>query len=118
MFKGNADLVLDHHTAATGGGFTFFIFADLTKPDAKRMAELYPVQQIKNDPGYPGTLETAFVKAGIPAITLELGGPRSYMLPGSSNDGKGQPSQSNAVSHGCVPTRHRNINVINTGRQA
>jgi predicted deacylase len=78
VFKGNTDLVLDHHTAATGGGFTFFIFADLTKPDNKRMAELFPVQQIKNDPGYPGTLETAFVKAGIPAITLELGGPRSY----------------------------------------
>jgi len=45
-----------------------------------------------------------------------LGGKRSYMLGASANDGKGQPSQSNAVSHGCVPTRHRNINVINTGR--
>jgi TldD protein len=47
-----------------------------------------------------------------------LGGRRSYMLGGSNNDGKGQPSQSNAVSHGCVPTRHRQINVINTGRKA
>jgi TldD protein len=47
-----------------------------------------------------------------------LGGKRSYMLGGSNNDGKGQPSQSNAVSHGCVPTRHRQINVINTGRKA
>jgi TldD protein len=47
-----------------------------------------------------------------------LGGPRSYFLGGSPNDGKGQPSQSNAVSHGCVPTRHRGINVINTGRTA
>ncbi|HEX5581984.1 MAG TPA: TldD/PmbA family protein [Gemmatimonadaceae bacterium] len=47
-----------------------------------------------------------------------LGGPRSYLLCGSSSDGKGQPSQSNAVSHGCVPTRHRQINVINTGRTA
>ena len=47
-----------------------------------------------------------------------LGGRRSYFLGGSSNDGKGQPSQSNAVSHGCVPTRHRQINVINTGRTA
>jgi len=40
------------------------------------------------------------------------------MLGSAANDGKGQPSQSNAVSHGCVPTRHRNINVINTGRTA
>jgi TldD protein len=47
-----------------------------------------------------------------------IGGQRSYELGGAFNDGKGQPSQSNAVSHGCVPTRHRNINVINTGRNA
>ncbi|HEU4564865.1 MAG TPA: TldD/PmbA family protein [Gemmatimonadaceae bacterium] len=47
-----------------------------------------------------------------------LGGKKSYMLGGAFNDGKGQPSQSNAVSHGCVPTRHRQINVINTGRKA
>ena len=45
-----------------------------------------------------------------------LGGPRSYALNGSFNDGKGQPSQSNAVSHGCPPARFRNVNVINTGR--
>ncbi len=47
-----------------------------------------------------------------------IGGKASYMLGGAFGDGKGQPSQSNAVSHGCVPTRHRNINVINTGRKA
>ncbi|HEV2146707.1 MAG TPA: TldD/PmbA family protein [Longimicrobiaceae bacterium] len=47
-----------------------------------------------------------------------LGGKSSYFLGGSFFDGKGQPSQSNAVSHGCVPTRHRKINVINTGRRA
>ena len=32
------------------------------------------------------------------------------------SDGKGQPSQSNAVSHGCPPARFRKVNVINTGR--
>jgi TldD protein len=46
-----------------------------------------------------------------------LGGKKSYQLGGAFNDGKGQPAQSNAVSHGCVPTRHKQINVINTGRQ-
>ena len=30
--------------------------------------------------------------------------------------GKGEPPQSNAVSHGCSPARFRDINVINTGR--
>jgi TldD protein len=47
-----------------------------------------------------------------------LGGAKSYELGGAFNDGKGQPSQSNAVSHGCVPSRFRNANVINTGRKA
>ena len=32
-------------------------------------------------------------------------------------EGKGEPPQSNAVSHGCSPSRFRSINVINTGRQ-
>jgi TldD protein len=47
-----------------------------------------------------------------------IGGAKSYQLGGAFNDGKGQPSQSNAVSHGCVPSRFRNVNVINTGRKA
>jgi TldD protein len=47
-----------------------------------------------------------------------IGGKSSYWLWGAFGDAKGQPSQSNAISHGCVPTRHRQINIINTGRQA
>jgi TldD protein len=47
-----------------------------------------------------------------------IGGQSSYFLGGAFNDGKGQPSQSNAVSHGCVPSRFKQINVINTGRKA
>jgi len=47
-----------------------------------------------------------------------IGGKKSYELGGSFFDGKGQPGQINAVSHGCVPSRFRNINVINTGRKA
>jgi TldD protein len=45
-----------------------------------------------------------------------LGGRSGYFVGGSFNDGKGQPSQSNAVSHGCPPARFRKVNVINTGR--
>jgi TldD protein len=45
-----------------------------------------------------------------------LGGKKSYELGGTFNDGKGQPGQANAVSHGCPPSRFRNINVVNTGR--
>jgi TldD protein len=45
-----------------------------------------------------------------------IGGKASYELGGSFFDGKGQPSQSNAVSHGSPPARFRQVNVINTGR--
>ncbi len=40
-----------------------------------------------------------------------------YYLGGSFNDGKGEPGQSNAVSHGCTPARFRQINILNTGRK-
>ncbi|CAN5836078.1 TldD/PmbA family protein [soil metagenome] len=44
-----------------------------------------------------------------------VGGPSTYQLGGTFNDGKGQPSQSNAVSHGCPAARFRNVSVIRTG---
>ena len=44
-----------------------------------------------------------------------IGGKSSYELGGTFNDGKGQPGQANAVSHGCPPCRFKDINVINTG---
>jgi TldD protein len=47
-----------------------------------------------------------------------IGGRSSYELGGTFNDGKGQPSQSNAVSHGCPAARFRQVNVINTGSQS
>lgn len=43
-----------------------------------------------------------------------LGGPSTYRLPGTFRDGKGQPGQINAVSHGCPVARFRQINVLNT----
>lgn len=43
-----------------------------------------------------------------------LGGAREWRLGGSFGDGKGEPAQSNAVSHGCPPARFRSVNIINT----
>ncbi len=40
-----------------------------------------------------------------------------YYVGGSFYDGKGEPGQVNAVSHGCCPSRFRQINVLNTGRK-
>ena len=47
-----------------------------------------------------------------------IGGPRSYFLGGAFGDAKGQPGQSNAISHGCVPSRFHQVNILNTGRRA
>jgi TldD protein len=46
-----------------------------------------------------------------------IGGPRSYELGGAFGDGKGQPSQSSAVSHGSPTSRFNGVNVINTARK-
>jgi uncharacterized protein len=78
LIKGNADVGVDFHTGGTGSDFAVFIFAYATDAEAQRMAELFPVDQIMADPGLPGTLEYALVKAGIPALTVELGGPRGF----------------------------------------
>ncbi|KQR70114.1 TldD/PmbA family protein [Pedobacter sp. Leaf176] len=40
-----------------------------------------------------------------------------YRLGGTFSDGKGQPGQASAVSHGSATTRFNGVNVINTGRR-
>jgi len=46
-----------------------------------------------------------------------IGGKATYELNGAANDGKGEPGQANAVSHGCPVSRFRQINVLNTAAQ-
>ena len=43
-----------------------------------------------------------------------LGGEATYELGATFNDGKGQPPQSNAVSHGCPIALFRDISILNT----
>ena len=40
------------------------------------MAELFPIDQIFDNPGYPGLLANALIDAGVPAFTPEIGAPR------------------------------------------
>lgn len=47
----------------------------------------------------------------------EIAGKSDYRLGGSFFDGKGQPVQVSAVSHGCPTTRFDNVSVINTKRK-
>ena len=44
-----------------------------------------------------------------------LGGKDTWRNVGLNSDGKGQPPQINAMSHGCPPSRFRQINVLRTG---
>ncbi len=45
---------------------------------------------------------------------VQLCGPDDYRLGGSFFDGKGEPGQISAVSHGCTTSRFNNVTVINT----
>ncbi len=47
-----------------------------------------------------------------------LGGAPTYELGGAMNCGKGQPQQVAPVSHGAVPARFRQINVLNTAEES
>jgi TldD protein len=46
-----------------------------------------------------------------------IGGADTWELHGTLSDGKGEPSQSNGVSHGCPPARFRNVNILNTNQR-
>jgi TldD protein len=45
-----------------------------------------------------------------------VGGQSTYLLGGAFSDGKGQPTQSNSVSHGCPIARFARVNILNTAR--
>jgi hypothetical protein len=78
LFRPNLTVAMDYHTVTTGSDFTLFLYADLRQPAVRQMAELFPVDQVMDDPGLEGILETTFVAAGIPAMTVEIGPPRRF----------------------------------------
>jgi TldD protein len=45
-----------------------------------------------------------------------IGGAGAWQLGGTFTDGKGEPGQSNSVSHGCPPARFRGISLLSTRR--
>ena len=68
-----------------------------------------------------GMLRDVAYQANTPAFWNSMdmiGGRSSYWLGGTFTDGKGEPSQSSSVSHGCVPARFRNVTILNTRRTA
>jgi hypothetical protein len=79
LIKGIVDAGIDRHTGGTGTDFAKFLFVYADSPESIKLARLFPAEQIMLDPGYPGTLEYSLVKAGIPAVTTELGGARKFV---------------------------------------
>src|SRR6202023_1467746 len=72
----NADYAIDFHTSATGMDMSALHLARMDLSEVREMAELFPIDQIFDNPGYPGLLANAFIDAGIPAFTPEIGAPR------------------------------------------
>jgi uncharacterized protein len=76
LLRPNADFAIDFHTGTTGFDVTAFNIAGMDVPEIKAMVELYPVGQIFDNHVYPGVLHNAFIDAGIPAFTPEVGAAR------------------------------------------
>ena len=76
LLRPNADFAIDFHTGTTGFDVTAFNIAGMDVPEIKVMVELYPVGQIFDNHVYPGVLHNAFIDAGIPAFTPEIGAAR------------------------------------------
>ncbi|KZK91897.1 Succinylglutamate desuccinylase / Aspartoacylase family protein [Pseudovibrio sp. Ad46] len=73
LYMDNADIFLDLHTDSTGTAYPFFIYADFRIAEVCRLAALQPADQILEDDGIDGSVETELVRNGIPSLTLELG---------------------------------------------
>ena len=76
LLRPNADIAIDFHTGTTGFDVTAFNIAGMDVPEIKAMVELYPVGQIFDNHVYPGVLHNAFIDAGIPSFTPEIGAAR------------------------------------------
>jgi len=76
LLRPNADYAIDFHTGATGTDFTACNVARMELPDVRAMAELFPIDQIFDNPTYPTLLANAFINVGIPALTPEIGASR------------------------------------------
>lgn len=76
LLKPNSDLAIDFHTGTTGLEVAAFVIGDRHLPDVKTMSDLYPVGLMWDDAAYPGVLHNAFVDAGIPCFTPEVGAAR------------------------------------------
>ena len=70
--------LIDLHTASFGRINSYYIRADMSNPDTRKMALLQNAQIIVHNPPLDGTLRGAADALGIHAITLEVGNPNTF----------------------------------------
>ena len=120
LLPGERDLMLEDLIAATDNGI-YIIGRGSYSIDQQRYNFQFGGQAFYEVKGgkITGMLKDVAYQARTPdfwnAMDM-IGGRRSYQMNGTFSDGKGQPGQSNAVSHGTPPARFKSINVLNTGR--
>ena len=120
LLPGEKDIVLDDIIAATDNGIVVKNRGSWSI-DHQRYNFQFSGQvfyEVKNGK-ITGMLKDVAYQARTPDFWNSMdmiGGPRSYWLGGSFGDGKGEPAQSNSVSHGAVPARFKQVNIVNTGR--
>jgi predicted deacylase len=76
LLRPNADFAIDFHTGGTGFKVSAFNLGGMDVPGVQAMVELYPVRHVFDNHAYPGLLANAFLDAGIPAFTPEVGAAR------------------------------------------
>jgi len=76
LLRPNADIAIDFHTGTSGFDVAAFNIAAMEVPEIRAMVDLYPVGQVFDNHVYPGVLHNAFVDAGIPSFTPEIGAAR------------------------------------------
>lgn len=76
LLRPNADAAIDFHTGTTGFDVTAFNIASMDVPEIRAIVDLYPVDQVFDNPVYPGVLHNAFVDVGIPSFCAEIGAAR------------------------------------------
>ena len=76
LMRPNADTAVDLHTQSRGTEYVLYAFAETKR--ARAIAEAFAPDIIKIDKGVKGAIENELNRVGIPAITLELGGPEVF----------------------------------------
>lgn len=72
------DYLIDLHTASVGRINSYYIRADLDKPEVREIAMLQNGRIIVHKPPSDGTLRGAADELNIPAVTLEVGDPNTF----------------------------------------